>query len=150
MSVRTSKGNVKHLDHLNLTVENLDETIDWYRRVFGFELVERAVRDGEPWGVLRSGEAMLCVYENPGRHVTERTERGRLCIHAVSHFALRITDREAWEETVQREELETFYDSPVDYPHSRSWYVYDPSGYEIEVASWNDDVVRFEELTAVP
>ena len=31
---------VKQLDHLNLSVQDLDESIDWYRRVFGFSVVE--------------------------------------------------------------------------------------------------------------
>ena len=58
---------VKHLDHVNLTVRSFDETVDWYRRIFGFEIVEEEVEDGVRWGVIRSGDAMLCIYEHPGR-----------------------------------------------------------------------------------
>ena len=32
---------IKHLDHLNLTVNNLAESVAWYARVLGFELVEQ-------------------------------------------------------------------------------------------------------------
>ena len=31
----------------------------------------------------------------------------------------------------------------VAWPHATAWYVLDPTGYEIEVALWDDDVVRF-------
>jgi catechol 2,3-dioxygenase-like lactoylglutathione lyase family enzyme len=37
---------IRQLDHLNLTVSHLDETVAWYGRVFGFVLVERDVQDG--------------------------------------------------------------------------------------------------------
>ena len=32
-------------------------------------------------------------------------------------------------------------------PHSRSWYVTDPTGYEIEVAHWNGDRIVFDAAT---
>ena len=28
----------------------------------------------------------------------------------------------------------------------RAWYIQDPTGYEIEVACWNDDTIRFDEM----
>ncbi|MGH7162979.1 MAG: VOC family protein [Planctomycetota bacterium] len=132
---------VRQLDHLNLTVKSYDETADWYRRVFGFEIVEEAITDGVRWGVLKSGEAMLCVYEHPERRFVDDLEERR--IHGINHFGLRITDREAWEETVRRESVEVDYGGPVRWPHSTAWYVSDPTGYTIEVALWDDDSVRF-------
>lgn len=30
-------------DHLNLTVNDIKKSIDWYGQVFGFELVERGI-----------------------------------------------------------------------------------------------------------
>jgi catechol 2,3-dioxygenase-like lactoylglutathione lyase family enzyme len=136
-------GHVKHLDHLNMTVASFGDTVDWYGRVFGFEVVEEGLQNGRPWGVLRAGEALLCVYEAPQRttppHWTEPEG-----IHRVHHFGLRITDREAWEATVTREALPVRYGGAYEWPHSTSWYVTDPSGHEIEVALWRDDAVRFD------
>ncbi|MHC4493490.1 MAG: VOC family protein [Planctomycetota bacterium] len=135
---------VKHLDHLNLTVRDFAETVDWYRRVFGFEVVQEATDDGVRWGVIRSGEAMLCIYEHPEFEFEDgytRRDRGQ---HSVKHFALRITDRKEWEETASRQRLEFGYGGgAVRWPHSTAWYVRDPTGYEIEVALWDDDTVRF-------
>ncbi|MFI5403950.1 MAG: VOC family protein, partial [Planctomycetota bacterium] len=55
---------VTRLDHLNLTVRDFDETASWYGRVFGFEVVEKETdAQGRPWGVLRAGDALLCIYE---------------------------------------------------------------------------------------
>ena len=133
---------VKQLDHVNLSVANFDESADWYGRVFGFEVVERGVVENKRWGVLRSGEALLCIYEHPEfRFEGCRAQQGR-GIHAIAHFGLRITDRKAWEETIERERVHCIQ-RDWRYPHSHSWYVVDPTGWEIEVALWDNDVVRF-------
>ena len=131
--------NVQSLDHLNLTVRDLAETADWYARVFGFAEVERGVYQGAPWAILRSGEALLCVYEAPAAGAPDE-ETGH---HRIGHFGLRISDRAAWEATVAREGVAVQYGGAVRWPHSTSWYVADPTGYEIEVALWDADRVAF-------
>jgi catechol 2,3-dioxygenase-like lactoylglutathione lyase family enzyme len=131
---------VRQLDHLNMSVASFSESADWYRRVFGFEKVEEGVYDGRPWGILRAGDALLCLYEHPERGTPDPEEHGH---HAPAHFGLRIDDREAWEETVRREKVRVEYGGPVRWPHSTAWYVSDPTGYEIEVALWDGDRVRF-------
>lgn len=134
--------NVKHLDHLNMTVSNLEETEDWYKRVFGFELVEFGLRGDMKWGILKSGDAMLCVYEYPNLYRPEKAA-SKNAPHTINHFGLRITDREKWQATVKREKLRVEYGGEVRYPTSTSWYVIDPTGYEIEVALWDHDEVTF-------
>ena len=134
---------VKHLDHLNLSVESLDATVDWYGRVFGFRLVEEDVTDEVRWGVIRSGEALLCIYEHPGRRQLDRFQLAEAGLHGFAHFGLRVTDAEAWRETVEREGVEVLYGGVIDWPHSKAWYVKDPTGHEIEVALWDGDRVDF-------
>ncbi len=136
---------VKHLDHVNLTVASFEESAAWYRRVFGFEVVERG-SDSErnPWGVLRSGDALLCIYERPGFRFEKYQAHVPRRVHAIARFGLRITDRGKWEETLEREKVECIY-SDWHYPHSRSWYVVDPTGWEIEVALWDGDTVSFSQ-----
>lgn len=132
---------VKHLDHLNMTVSNLDESKDWYKRVFGFEEVESGLRNGLKWAILKSGEAMLCIYEYvdlAGPHDWTKPDR-----HTINHFGLRITDRRKWEETLKRENLSVLYGGEVSWNNSSSWYLHDPTGHEIEVALWDDDCVKF-------
>ena len=131
---------IRHLDHLNMSVADLAASEDWYGRVFGFERVEGGTYDGRPWAILRAGEALLCLYEHPERRAPDPEEHGH---HGLSHFGLRITDRRAWEETVAREKVEVGYGGEHRWPHSTAWYVTDPTGYEIEVALWDGDRVRF-------
>jgi lactoylglutathione lyase len=138
--------NVRHLDHINMTVRDFDQTVDWYGRVFDFELVEEALTEGVRWGVIRSGEALLCIYEDPDREHLDRFELRDRSLHGMAHFGLRITGVEEWLETVEREKIEVLYDGEIAWPHSRSWYIKDPTGYEIEVALWADDRVAFEPM----
>jgi catechol 2,3-dioxygenase-like lactoylglutathione lyase family enzyme len=134
---------VKHLDHLNLSVRDLAASIDWYGRVFGFERKEGGTYEGAPWAILQSGDALLCLYEHPERDFVDPEERGARGQHGLNHFGLRIRDAEAWLRAVDREGVEVRHGGPVSWPHSTSWYVCDPTGYEIEVALWHDDRVAF-------
>jgi len=129
------------LDHLNLTVKDFDESATWYGAAFGFEIVEQGSYEGLPWGVLQSGDSMLCIYESPSLGSPSDDETRRF--HKIYHFGLRIHDRDRWEATLGELDIRTYYDSPVRHPHSTSWYVKDPTGHMIEVALWDDDVVRF-------
>ncbi len=135
---------VRHLDHVNLTVENFEETVKWYGRVFDFKVVEQGMRDGHRWGVIRSGDAMLCIYEHPGLVYKDRFQMLREKIHCVRHFGIRFAGRAEWEERMKQEGVEPAPEEIVDNPNSKSWYIQDPTGHEVEVACWNDDVISFE------
>ena len=141
ISTQSTTQTVKHLDHLNLSVQDLAHSLEWYQRVFGFEIVEQGVQeDGTPWAIVRSGEALLCLYHKPGHAPFERAAPR----HQLRHFALRITDWAAWLETVEREQVPANCGTgEIRYPHSRSFYVSDPTGYQIEVVCWDEDTLRF-------
>lgn len=141
---------IKHLDHINMTVNSFQESASWYQRVFGFEVVETGVQEGRPWGIIRSGEALLCMYEAPDRSFADRFELGKQGRHGVSHFAFRIEDQEAWTATIKSEALEILYDGAVVWPSSTSWYLVDPTGYEIEVAHWKDDQISLTPISEGP
>ena len=135
---------VKHLDHLNLSVASFEITADWYCRVFGFEVVENGQYRGRPWGVLKSGEAMLCLYEDPERIFADGDALRAKGLHGPNHFAIRITDRLEWDRIVERENIKVEYGGAYRWPHSTSWYISDPTGYSIEVVLWDGDTVVFD------
>lgn len=134
---------VKQLDHLNLSVTDLEESERWYRRIFGFEVQERGMYRGRPWSIIKSGEAMLCLYEHPDFTFVDSAELHERKEHALSHFSLRIEDPEAFAALLEREQVPVSYGGAVDWPHSTSWYVNDPTGWEIEVSAWDADTIRF-------
>jgi catechol-2,3-dioxygenase len=86
---------------------------------------------------------MLCAYEDAERRFIDGDGLKTSHQHGLNHFALRITDRKDWQRTVDRENIHVEYGGPVTWPHSKSWYVRDPTGYEIEVVSWGDDKPSF-------
>ncbi len=133
--------NVSNLDHLNLTVKNLDESKLWYENLFGFFEVESGVRSGVKWSILRSGDAMLCMYEHPELENPDHNDGEN---HKIYHFGLRINDRNQFESKLKRHKVAVEYGGAIRYPHSTSWYISDPTGYEIEVALWDENRVRFD------
>lgn len=135
---------VKQLDHLNMTVRDFDETVAFYSRVFGFRLVEESVRNGVRWGVIRAGDAMLCIYEHPDKELLDQDEMRARGLQGINHFALRVTDKEAFEAVIARENLTLYYGGRIRWGHSDSWYIKDPTGYEIEIAAWDEDRVAFD------
>ncbi len=126
--------NIK-IDHLNMTVNDLSQSEAWYTRVFGFQRVEGGVRNGRPWAILRNGDALLCLYQDPKRTAPLG---GDGPAHEIAHFGIRIDDAQLprWLAVLEQERLPLGYGGVIDYPHSRSWYVSDPTGHEIEVSHW--------------
>ena len=135
---------IKNIDHLNLTVADFDASVAWYNRVLGFELVEEDVQDGTRWGVIRQGDGIHSARQSEDCRLEDRFAMRKMGLHGINHFGLRITDRQAWEKTISRENIELLYDGPIRWLHSTSWYIEDPTGHEIEVALWDDDTVAFD------
>ena len=136
---------VSNLDHLNLTVRDLAESLRFYSDLFGFEPVERfdpTSGDPYPWVIVRSGEAMLCLYEHPNLATAPRYPEAPI-VQEVRHFALRIRDGAAFARLVQERRLPLVFGEPIRWPHSTSYYIEDPTGHQIEVVAWDDDTICF-------
>lgn len=129
---------INRLDHMNFSVRNLEESINWYKKVFNFELVEKGTFDGAPWAIVKSGNAMLAMYERDGANFIDRHETARKGLQGISHFALAVDKLKEWIEKVETKTVDV--DHYFEYPHSQSWYVNDPTGYEIEVVYWNKGI----------
>lgn len=121
------------IDHVNISVVDIERAMDFYGQVFGFRLVEdgRSRRDA-PYVILSAaGRAFLALHENA------RTQKPARPF--VNHWGFVVGDLDR-----VREKLEE-HDVPVQdggsesggirhWAHSRSIYVYDPDGHEIELA----------------
>ena len=134
---------VSQLDHLNMTVGSLAESLEFYRTLFGFEVVEE--HDGSdpyPWAIVRSGSAMLCLYEHSALRTSPRFPDNPE-VQEVRHFALRIREGKRFERLCEKRGIPLVFGGPVRWPHSTSYYILDPTGHQIEVVAWDDDVIRF-------
>jgi lactoylglutathione lyase len=124
------------IDHVNLTVNDLDKSIAWYGKYFGFKPVEGGIKwNGRRWAILACDDSMIAMTEYPSYLPADQDSHGR---HRMYHFGIRIQDVDKWRKQVEEDRIKILYgDGEVQYPQSLSWYVSDPSGHEIEV-SWAD------------
>ncbi len=124
------------LDHINMTVEDLEKSLSFYEKLFDFKVVESGEHKGYPFAIIRNEDSMLCLYQAQGKEQPESSQT-----HKVYHFGLRVKDKNKWEEHLKNSGVTP---SLVwDYPHSKSWYINDPTGHEIEVSYWHNNQIRF-------
>lgn len=121
--------NARCIDHVNLTVRDLDKSIDFYSRVFGIDIKERGEGNGVRWCILGAPDRFyVCFFEVPNAGPYRPGD-----IH-VNHVGFVVDDMD---ETVRRIHALglrlLFNDKPVDWPRSRSAYIRDPDGIEIEI-----------------
>lgn len=120
---------VRCIDHINMRVNNLAESIAFYGDVFGFEVKEdHSELAEEPWVILGQKDVVyLCLYEHPDK------EQARDALR-INHFGLALENFDAAVERLDQLGVEVLYGGAVDWPRSRSLYIRDPSGHEIELA----------------
>lgn len=132
---------IAKLDHINMTVNSLEESQKFYLEFFGLEKVEGGkTPDGRAWGILSNGVLSLCLYEE-----SRKKPEGDHDFHKMYHFAISIPEKtqESFIQLKEERKIKPSYPSPVNYPHSTSWYIYDPSGHSIEVVFWKNNEVKF-------
>jgi lactoylglutathione lyase len=119
--------NARRIDHVNLSVRDLDKSIHFYSSLLGIDVKERGEGQGVRWCILGDHNRFyVCFFEVP-QGVFRPND-----IH-INHVGFVVDDIE---ETVQRiHELGLkllFNDTPVDWPRSKSAYITDPDGIMIE------------------
>lgn len=130
------------LDHINLTVQNIPESIDWYSKVFGFKQVEKGISTkGQPWTIIASNDSMIVMSEYKDKAKPNYEQES--AVHKIYHFGIRVSDLNEWENTVSKFDLKLYYGGVIEYPSSKSWYIRDPSGHEIEVSYSTESELRF-------
>src|SRR5262245_19357066 len=120
--------NARCIDHVNLSVRDLDKSIDFYSRLLGIDIKERGEGNGVRWCILGEHDRFyVCFFEVPNGGPCKPGD-----IH-VNHVGFVVDDMD---ETVRRiHDLGlrlAFNDSTVQWPRSKSAYVRDPDGIEIE------------------
>lgn len=113
--------NALSIDHANLNVKNLKESVEFYSTLFGFELKKDQPEQNSM--IIGNESIKLCLYEQPELVYTK----------GINHFGFHI---ENFDEIVERC-IELNISMPygiVEWESSRSIYIIDPNGYELELS----------------
>lgn len=124
--------NVSRIDHLNMGVKNLKQTFEFYHKLFGFEVLEEGLSrmNSAPYAIIgKSGVGVLCIYER-GENKTRKDDYGDI---AVNHWGFHIANFEEALDAVKKLNVPYEYDGVITQGQSRSLYIEDPNGFEIEL-----------------
>lgn len=113
------------IDHVNLEVRDLDETTDFYSGLLGFEVMEDMPEHNGR--IIGNEWAKLAIYESADFR-RDGNESG------FSHISFHIENFNDIAGICDRLNIAIKYGGPVQWPRSRSIYIDDPNGYEIELA----------------
>lgn len=123
---------VAGIDHVNISVSDLKRAMAFYESVFGFRLVEDGRgRTAAPFVIMTAGgRAFLALHES-----------GRVAAPSrpfINHWGFVVGDidlvrRKLADHQVKIQDGDSESGGVRHWPHSRSIYIYDPDGHEIEL-----------------
>jgi len=115
----------RSIDHVNFKVKDLAQSVQWYKDLFGFEIKqeENPNKIDAPSKIIGNDSIKLCMYEVP-----DMSPEG-----GIAHFGFNIKNFDDVIKKCEELGVQILYGGVVDWDKSRSVYVVDPSGYEIEL-----------------
>ena len=120
------------IDHLNLMVIDLNDTKSFYKDLLGFEVIEDIPEQNGC--IIGNKNAKLAIYETSGMQPYQKV--------GFSHMSFHISNFEAVEDLCKEHGWHIKYGGVVNWERSRSIYIEDPNGYEIELAEkWGGDLL---------
>ena len=114
---------IEAMDHIGITVSNLDKSIDFYRELFDFEIVEKFADTRQAF--LRVSDIMIGLFEVEGYKNVEGTK---------NHLSFFI-DEEDFDDAVdeiQEKEI-IIVNGPENIRKGKSVIFLDPDGNQIEL-----------------
>ena len=120
---------IKCFDHIQMDVGDLEESIEFYERVFGFKIVEIGLRVSTRWAIVGNRNNLyLCMHEyKKGKGLPNEGLE-------ITHFGLIVEDFENCMKQLRDLNVPLVYQKPVQYHSSRSVYFLDPNNYKIEIS----------------
>lgn len=121
-----NKLTVTSIDHVNMKVKNLEESLKFYHDLFGFEIrqEDNPNKSDAPSKIIGNDSIKLCLYEVP-----EMNPEG-----GIAHFGFHIKNFDDILKKCDDMKIKILYGGIVDWEKSKSIYIEDPSGYELELS----------------
>jgi len=125
MSIMTTLDAIS-IDHVNMKVKKLGESLIFYHDLFGFEIKQEdnPNKSDAPSKIIGNDSIKLCLYEVPDM----KPEGG------IAHFGFHIANFDDVLKKCKELDVKILYGGIVDWGHSKSVYIVDPNGYEIELS----------------
>lgn len=118
------------IEHVNLTVSDLDRAIGLLEDLCGWHVRVRARHDARgEFAHIGSDASYLALWSDGSDHSAQR--KGR----PLNHVGIEVSDLAAADAAVQRHGLATFSHGTYE-PGPRSFYFFDWNGIEFEVVSY--------------
>ena len=113
------------IDHVNMKVKNLEKSVEFYKNLFGFEIKqeENPNKTDVPSKIIGNDAIKLCLYEVP-----EMSPEG-----GIAHFGFNIANFDEIISKCKELDVQILYGGEIDWEKSKSVYIVDPSGYEVEL-----------------
>lgn len=124
-----------HIEHVNLTVSDLEQSIRFYRELLGFEVRWRGtLSDGQPAAhvgdLTGDRQCYLALFQasQPGRASEDYGRAG------LNHVGFVVDDLDAMRVRLAALGVEPHLEG--DYEPGRRLYFHDPSGVEVELVEY--------------
>ncbi len=115
------------IDHINMKVKNLEQSVKFYKELFGFEV---KVEDNfpnklkVPSKIIGNDSVILCLYEVP-----DMSPEG-----GITHFGFHIRNFQEVTDKCKELGIEILYGGEVTFDDSKSVYISDVNGYVVELS----------------
>ena len=108
------------IDHVNFNVKNLEESVTFYCELFGLEL--RKDQSEQNSKIIGNESVKLCLYENPDQ----------VFVKGINHVGFHISNFDDVVAKCSSMGIEMPF-GETQWEFSRSVYIIDPDGYEVEL-----------------
>lgn len=113
------------IDHVNFMVRNLQESYEFYHRLFGFEILKRQPEEASY--IIGNKNTKLCLYEVPWLPRYDKRA-------GFAHFSIIVENFDDVLDLCHEMKVNIWHNGRViHWEKSRSVYIDDPNGYNIEI-----------------
>ena len=123
---------LQRIDHVALNVKSLTTSADWYKKVFGFEIVHKWTTT---W-MVGNRTIRLGLFQRPNAVPVADLDN----TVAITHLAF-LTDRRGFDDAQAcLRSLQIPFDPPDDSGIAYSIFVKDPDGHDVEITTYYKEV----------
>ena len=125
--------------HAAISVPNLEESVAWYQRMLGFEVVRRVAPNANiSIALLRRNGCYLEIFQVAGAQPLPESRRNPtadLAVHGIKHFAFEVADARGAAATLKARGAEVVM-GPVENATEIFFFVRDNAGNAFEVIQY--------------